>query len=132
MPTSAHNVAERIRRMRESHGWTQEKLAEASGLSRDGISRIERGERKPKLETLGAIAAAFDKPLSSLVDQHPIRSKATTAKKQRLRGIAQSLDQAEPWFADALSAAIRLLCRANLRAAKGAEGARKRGTRRRG
>jgi transcriptional regulator with XRE-family HTH domain len=61
-------VAERIRNLRETQGWTQEDLAEASGLSRDAVSRIERGDRGPRLETLEAIACALKIPVTQLLE----------------------------------------------------------------
>ena len=39
--------------------WTQAKLAEGADLSVDSISRIERGDRSPSLESLEKIAEAL-------------------------------------------------------------------------
>lgn len=57
--------AEQVRILRESRGWSQEHLAEVSGLSLRTIQRIEadgRGSRESKL----SLAAAFDVPLGRL------------------------------------------------------------------
>ncbi|MCY4157416.1 MAG: helix-turn-helix transcriptional regulator [Gammaproteobacteria bacterium] len=41
-----------IRAIRTQLGWSQEKLAEASGLHRSYISQLERGRRNPTLGVL--------------------------------------------------------------------------------
>jgi len=49
----------RISQLRLEAGMTQSKLAEKSNLSIDSISRIERGDRAPSLESLEKIAEAL-------------------------------------------------------------------------
>src|SRR5260370_21372211 len=50
-----------IRALRKSRGWNQEVLAEHAKMAQPRISEIERpGERRPNIETLLRIAAAFD------------------------------------------------------------------------
>lgn len=46
---------------------TQEKLAEAAGVSRDTVQRIERGTNDPRYSDLARIARALDTPLAELV-----------------------------------------------------------------
>jgi transcriptional regulator with XRE-family HTH domain len=47
--TFAATVGEAVRRRRQSLGWTQVQLAEASGLSPNYVARMERGELGPSL-----------------------------------------------------------------------------------
>lgn len=54
-----------IRKYRLKHGWSQEQLAELSGLSIRTIQRIERGQ-KPSLESLKSLAAVFETNVSEL------------------------------------------------------------------
>lgn len=49
-------LGERIRRERGSLGITQEVLSEKAGISVSFFGQIERGERKPSLETVVNIA----------------------------------------------------------------------------
>ncbi len=52
---------ERLRRLREAAGYSQEELAERAGLSANAISALERGERKrPYPDTLRRLADALD------------------------------------------------------------------------
>ncbi len=48
-----------VRKLRLQRAWSQETLAEVSGLSVRTIQRVERGA-DPSLETRAALAAAFD------------------------------------------------------------------------
>jgi transcriptional regulator with XRE-family HTH domain len=54
-----------IQKYRLQRGWSQEQLAELSGLSTRTIQRLERGQT-PSLESLKALAAVFDVDLSRL------------------------------------------------------------------
>lgn len=54
-----------IRKLRLQRGWSQEQLAEFSGLSIRTIQRIERGQN-PGLESLKSLAAVFEVQLSDL------------------------------------------------------------------
>jgi predicted ATPase/transcriptional regulator with XRE-family HTH domain len=50
-----------LRRLRSAAGLSQEALAERAGLSRNGISDLERGARQvPRLETVRMLAAALE------------------------------------------------------------------------
>lgn len=50
----------RVRMAREAREWTQEELADRSGLTSVQISRVERGTREPRLTTLLRLIAALD------------------------------------------------------------------------
>ncbi|OIK28274.1 helix-turn-helix domain-containing protein [Streptomyces malaysiense] len=60
-------IAARIRAERERRGWTLAQLAEASGVSRAMINRIERGESSPTAVVLGKLSAAFELSVASLL-----------------------------------------------------------------
>jgi transcriptional regulator with XRE-family HTH domain len=59
-------LAETLRSMRLSRGWTLEQFAEASGVSRAMISKVERGEVSPTAATLARLAAGLQTSLASL------------------------------------------------------------------
>jgi transcriptional regulator with XRE-family HTH domain len=54
-----------IQKLRLQRGWSQEQLADVSGLSVRTIQRLERGQAA-SLETLKALGAVFDVDFSSL------------------------------------------------------------------
>lgn len=58
----------RIRDLRSTRGWSQERLADECKLHRTYIGGIERGERNVSLKNLNAIAKAFDISLKELFD----------------------------------------------------------------
>lgn len=58
-----------IARMRSERGLTQEVLSGLSDIGRTHLSAIERGERKPTLETLYRISNALNIPMSAVVTE---------------------------------------------------------------
>ena len=56
-----------IARLRTQKGITQEVLSGLSDIGRTHLSAIERGERKPTLETLYRISNALNMPMSRVV-----------------------------------------------------------------
>jgi transcriptional regulator with XRE-family HTH domain len=48
-----------LRRLRRLRGWTQGELAEAAGVGRATITRLERGLREPRPGTMARIARAL-------------------------------------------------------------------------
>jgi len=60
-------IGEQIRTARRARKVTQEALAEAAGLDRQAINRIEQGHAAAYIDTLIRIAAALDTPLADLV-----------------------------------------------------------------
>lgn len=72
-----------VRKLRLQKGWSQEQLAEMSGLSVRTIQRIERG-KKAGLESLKSLAAVFDVELSNLYEDTEMKSDETmTWEEQR-------------------------------------------------
>jgi transcriptional regulator with XRE-family HTH domain len=51
--------AGRLRELREAKGLTQRKLAERTGLTTDGIAKLERSARSPTWETVIALCQAL-------------------------------------------------------------------------
>jgi transcriptional regulator with XRE-family HTH domain len=58
---------ERLRAERQGRGWSMDRLAGASGVSRAMISKIERGESSPTAVLLGRLSAALELSVSELL-----------------------------------------------------------------
>lgn len=58
----------RILQLRYDAGWSQEELADRTGLHRTYISGVERGVRNPTLIVIGKLARAFSISPSELLD----------------------------------------------------------------
>lgn len=52
--------ARRLQRMREQRGISRRVLSELCGLSKNRISRYERGEQEPTASSLEALASFFE------------------------------------------------------------------------
>jgi len=53
------SVVNRVRELREQKGWTQQELAEATGVSRQSINSIENNRYVPSLELALTFARVF-------------------------------------------------------------------------
>ena len=53
------SVLNRVKELRERHGWTQQELAEAVGVSRQSINSIERQRYVPSLTLALLFARVF-------------------------------------------------------------------------
>ncbi|MFZ5759370.1 MAG: 2TM domain-containing protein [Thermodesulfobacteriota bacterium] len=73
-----------IRKLRLERGWSQEQLAEISGLSVRTVQRIEGGQ-KPSLESRKALAAVFDIEVAQLTMEADMtdHSQVTAARPVR-------------------------------------------------
>ena len=60
-------LGERVRRLREQRGWSQEGFAHEGGLGRSFAGAIERGEKDIRLSTLIKLAKALGVTLSQLL-----------------------------------------------------------------
>lgn len=99
------NVIDRIKEEMKARGISQNKLAKAAQMSQSGLSSILSGAVSPKENTLQAIAAALDMPLSDLMRPPEIK-KAPADAGDELRG---RISRLSPANRDALSAYIDLL-----------------------
>ena len=68
-------IGSRIKEARRQKGLTQERLAEALGVSVGYISQVERGITRISLDLLGAVSGLLGKDVSWFVDRSGVRSE---------------------------------------------------------
>lgn len=73
-PDQSSTLAENLRRLRRERGLTLDALAQACGVSRAMLSKVERGASVPTATVLGKIAGGLEVGLSQLVG--PLRDRA--------------------------------------------------------
>ena len=61
-------LSKKIKELRKKSGWSQQRLAEETGLSYSVVTKIEQGTaKKPTIQTMVKIADAFGVSLDELV-----------------------------------------------------------------
>jgi transcriptional regulator with XRE-family HTH domain len=63
------SLATKLRVLRAERGLTVRQAAEISGVAKETISQIERGERHPYDRTLAKLAHAYDVPVEGLLEE---------------------------------------------------------------
>lgn len=58
-----------VRQLRESRGWSQERLASRADLNRSYMGEVERAAVMPSLATAHKLAQALELPLSDLIQR---------------------------------------------------------------
>ncbi len=71
-----------IRKRRIDKGWSQETLAQVSGLSVRTVQRIERGG-KASLETMNALAAVLDVDVSTLTKETGMNEQHDYSRREQ-------------------------------------------------
>ncbi|HCH4005180.1 Pr2TM family membrane protein [Vibrio parahaemolyticus] len=72
-----------VRKLRLKHGWSQEQLAELSGLNIRTIQRIERGQ-KPSLESLKSLAAVFETSVLELQQEPEMTNEVKITDEEQV------------------------------------------------
>jgi len=62
-----HDFGATVRRLREAHAWSQERLAEHAGLNRTYVGEIERGTAIASIVTVEKLALAFGVGIAELL-----------------------------------------------------------------
>lgn len=91
-----------IKTLRLARAWSQEQLAEISSLSVRTIQRVENGEQ-PSLETLSALAAAFEVSVSTLSSH---QAPAEEALNERIVAARQRLADEAHFYRSAITAVV--------------------------
>jgi len=81
----AESIGKNLRKLRVRHGYSLERLAQASGVSRAMLGQIELGKSVPTISLLWKVAKALDVPFSALnVDGEPSSSTVLRASDAKV------------------------------------------------
>lgn len=85
----------RLKEVRELHGWSQTKLAEESGVSRDSISNYETGHREAYPATAKKLADALEVEIADLIEpaREVVLPKAEAPRGAGREDIPENLDR---------------------------------------
>lgn len=84
--TALEQVGPRLKRLRSQRGMTLTGVAEATGISKSTLSRLETGQRRPSLELLLPLAQAYRVPLDDLVGAPEVGDPRIRLKPRRVKG----------------------------------------------
>lgn len=95
-----NTISLNLRRLRKDKGYSQERLAEKSGLSRAAYRNIETGKSEPRVSSLQSVAAALEIPIQRLVE--PVRelSAVRFRSNKRMHSREQILVDIGRWLSD--------------------------------
>jgi XRE family transcriptional regulator, regulator of sulfur utilization len=85
LPEGAARVGRRVRELRERRGISLSELARRAAVGKATLSGLEAGTRNPTLDTLQAVAAALDLPLTALLSPPPATLRGAAVQVQLLR-----------------------------------------------
>ncbi|MBA3907255.1 MAG: helix-turn-helix transcriptional regulator [Pseudonocardiales bacterium] len=100
--TALGQVGARLKRLRAQRGMTLTDVAEATGISKSTLSRLETGQRRPTLELLLALSHTYRLPLDDLVaapeEGDPrIRLKASRVKGRTVIPLTRQPEGMQAW-----------------------------------
>lgn len=70
------SLGEMIHVLRRRKGWSQEELAEKAGVSASYISKLERDDADPSLDTLGTVVGALGYSICYSLKESPVQTPA--------------------------------------------------------
>ena len=91
-------ITEKLIKLRKEHNLSQEQLADELGVSRQAVSKWERGEASPDTDNLIALASIYDTSLDSLLFDKPdeaLREEELENKALSLSEIKEKLENGE-------------------------------------
>ncbi len=81
-------VAENLIALRKKKDWTQQEMAKKLNYSDNTVSRWERAEICPSLESLEAIANLYNVPLSFLIKENVIKQVENDVRTKKIKAFA--------------------------------------------
>ena len=99
-------IGPRLRHIRLERGFTVEALAAAAGLDKGFLSRLERGTKRPSVETVLRLSTALDVPVGQLFGE---QTTDDTVRISRAAGRSRSLEDPDTYSFELLTPKGRLM-----------------------
>ena len=90
------DLGSRIRQQRMQHGWSQEKLAELMGVSRQAVTKWESGRSAPTADKLYDLAQLFGTTVDLLMPQEPSMMPEPPRERVIIRTVYVEKPKPEP------------------------------------
>ena len=74
-------IAERLQKIRKEHGYSQEQLADELGISRQAVSKWERGEASPDTDNLISLARLYNISIDCLLFENSTQETKQEAEE---------------------------------------------------
>lgn len=96
MEDISRHIAAKLRQLRQQQGWSLDRTAQQTGVSKTMLGQIERGESSPTVATLWKLASGFRVPLSHLLGgmaepeqgrHEPVAHAAATLREEDAAGM---------------------------------------------
>ncbi|MBC7340925.1 MAG: helix-turn-helix transcriptional regulator [Clostridia bacterium] len=88
------SIGKKIRKLREAQGYTIETLAQAAGVAKGTVARLEMGAGTPRIDTLEVIAKTLGTTLEDLIAASDIDE--TDPAEAEIQGIADIIRRLRP------------------------------------
>lgn len=89
------HIGARLKEERRRMGYTQEQLAERSDLSANFIAHLERGSRRPSLDTLMSLSGLLEVPVVRFFEFEPVKAHRET-ESSLVRRLCRLVRRADP------------------------------------
>lgn len=103
-----HFISQQVFFRREERDWSQERLAQAAGLTQAQVATLEAGQANPTLRTLVKLAAAFGCGVRDLITPEPCEADGCTTADREAAEVLRELARHAQWSEDRRNAEFLL------------------------
>ena len=90
-------IATNIINLRKAKNWTQVELARRINFSDKAVSRWEKGEVMPDIETIQRLSEVFDVPMTAIIEKQKNQQQETKTKPTKQEVLSQIFLVCEIW-----------------------------------
>lgn len=87
------HISEKLKTLRQERGWSLDKTAEKTGVSKAMLGQIERKESSPTIATLWKIATGFEASFSDFLEDSPFPTRTPVLRSGETQQLHPSDDK---------------------------------------